>query len=234
MPDGELHWYKTTEADDVPADPGLYAWYAVPVAGRPDWQTEFDAHGQDRGAHNFGSFLAKHTRRLRTPTMTIQAKGHLWSSWSGSLTESGAQILAELLDQLAVQEEPRVASKLHWALRNPSAREVLATVLISASPRLSAPVYIGVATNLRQRLSEHVQALTAATNLLGRAEPLTAELRGSFGGRAAAAGIGIDDLRFAALPVPDFAELTGPELRRVAEAAEFVLNRWHHPLFGER
>ena len=234
MAEGELQWFTTTQVDDVPVAPGLYAWYAVPVACPPDWQAEFDAQGQDRGGQNFGSFLAQHTRRLRTPTMRIEAKGHLWSSWTGSLAEAGTLSLAALLERLAGEEEPRLAKNLFWALRNSTARELLATLLIDASPRLSAPVYIGVAKNLRERLSQHLEALVKAHVLLDGGTKLTDELSGKFGGRAAEAGLGVDDLRIATLLVPEFAGLEDNELRRVAEAAEFILNRWHHPLFGER
>lgn len=234
MASGELLWFTTTELDDIPVTPGLYAWYAVPVAGPPDWQAEFDAKGHDRGGHNFGGFLANHTRRLRSPTMSIEAKGHLWSSWTGSLTEAGTQSLAGLLDRLPAQEEPKRAKSLHRALQSASARELLATVLVAASPRLSAPVYIGVAKNLRGRLGQHLEALVKARALLDSGGTLTDQLMSTFGGRAAEAGLGVDDLRIAALPVPQLEGAADLDSRQVAEAAEFVLNRWHHPLFGER
>jgi hypothetical protein len=168
------------------------------------------------------------------PTMSIGAKGHLWSSWTGSITETGTQRLAGLLDRLDPQEEPQTARELHWTLQNASARELLARVLHDASPRLSAPVYIGVAINLRRRLSRHIDTLAKARNIIDGGGNLTDVLAHTFGGRAAEAGLGIDDLRIAVLPVPEFAELTENDLRRIAAAAEFVLNRWHHPLFGER
>ena len=234
MTEGDLLWFKTTELERIPAVPGLYAWYAVPVIGQPDWQTDFDDEGRDQGGQNFSSLLAKHTRRLRTPEMSIDAKGHLWSSWTGSLTETGTQRLAELLDRLAPLEEPQTAKDLHWTMQNSSARQLLATVLLDASPQLSAPVYIGVATNLRRRLSQHIDTLAKARDTINSGARLGDPLRGTFGGRAAEAGLGVDDLRIAVLPVLAFAELSTPDLRRIAAAAEFVLNRWHHPLFGER
>lgn len=234
MASDELHWYQTDEVSDIPLEPGLYAWYAVPVAGPLDWQPDFDAEGRDRGGQNFGTFLAKHTLRLRTPTLDIQAKGHLWSSWSGSLTEAGTTALARHLDKLADQATPAAGASLRWALQNGPARERLAAVLVDASPRLSAPIYIGVAKNLRQRLGQHVESLLEAHARLDAGDVLTPRLRGKFGGRAAEAGLSLDDLKIAVLPVPTFAGLSDRDLRRIVEAAEFVLNRWHHPLFGER
>jgi hypothetical protein len=229
----ELHWYETDELENIPSTPGLYAWYAVPVAGPPDWQIDLDAQGRDQGGLNFGSFLANHTRRLRSPTLDVDAKGHLWSAWRGSLTETGTQALAGHLERLAEQGSGPGAH-LRWALQHAPARELLASVLVEASPRLSAPIYIGVARNLRERLGQHVEALVRAAELLGDGTALTTELRGKFGGRAVEAGLSMDELRIAALPMPEFEGLAEAELRRIVEAAEFVLNRWHHPLFGER
>lgn len=230
----ELHWYEADELEEIPTSPGLYAWYAVPVAGPLDWQPEHDDDGNDLGSQNFGSFLAKHTHRLRSPTLAVQAKGHLWAAWSGSLTEAGTQTLAEHLDQLGGPEAQGPGAKLKWALHNSDARQVLASVLVAASPRLSSPIYIGVAKNLRERLGTHIDNFNAAAELLGTDAALPSELRNKFGGRVAEAGLALDDLRIAALPVPEFAGLSDIDLRNIAEAAEFVLNRWHHPLFGER
>lgn len=235
MGSAELHWYRTDQVDAVPTEPGLYAWYAVPTAGSRDWRVDIDSTtGLDRGGRNFGRFLATYTRRLRSPTIRVKAQGHLWSEWAGSLSESGSQMLADHLDALADKSSPSAGKELSWALTSAQTREVLAAVLTEASPRLSAPVYIGVAENLRQRLGKHIDTITKAHAELKASGALTPALRGAFGGRAAEAGLTLADLRVAVLPVPSLGRLGVPDQRRLSEAAEFVLNRWHHPLFGER
>ena len=226
----ELHWYLADELEQVPNRPGLYAWYFVPLAGPLDW-AEFidDQSGSDLGVARFGDFLARHTDRVRLPGLSLRARGHLGADWLGRLDDQSSLTLAQNLRSLADGGPGRGAS-VRWALTNADARECLAQVLLSASPRLSPPIYIGVAKNLRGRLDEHMRDYGRAM-----AQPDDdGDLPSKFGERAAAAGLRVDELKVAVLPISELENLDDDELRKVAEAAEFVLNRWHRPMLGQR
>ncbi len=228
-----VHWFSADSIDGVVHEPGLYAWYAIPVAGVPDWMVDHDENGLDRGAYNYGSFLANYTERLRGPDLSMSLSGPFWAEWEGKALERGYQVLASNIRVLAEGGSARGA-KLRWALQNPLARERLAAVLEAASPRLSAPIYIGVSLDLGGRLAEHMETLEKASAFLSVGDEVPQNLVGTFGARAAMAGLTVDELRVAVLPVPAMAGMAAGELRNIAEAAEFVLNRWHKPIFGER
>lgn len=229
----EVQWFSADSLEAVANEPGLYAWYATPVAGVPDWMVDHDENGIDQGAHNYGSFLASYTERLRGPDLSMSLSGPFWAEWEGEAVERGYRVLASNIRTLAGGGAGR-GEKLRWALQNPLARERLASVLEAASPRLSAPIYIGVSLDLGGRLAEHVEALSKVLDMLAVGGELPGALSGTFGARAAMAGLTMDELRVAVLPIPAMAGMTFADLRKVAEAAEFVLNRWHKPIFGER
>lgn len=233
MPAEEVLWFSAEFTEGIPNEPGLYAWYAVPVAGPPDYGVEHDEHGQDRGGYNFGSFLASHTLRLRSPDLDVSLAGPFWAEWAGSVTEHGYQVLASNMEKLAEGRSGRGA-KLNWALHNSDARERLAAVLEAASPRLSSPIYIGVSVDLADRIRTHLDAHRRAQDSLDVGDDIPDDVAGTFGARAALAEIALDELRVAVLPVPIAAGIALADARKVAEAAEFVLNRWHKPIFGER
>ncbi len=222
--------YDADKVDTVPSEPGIYAWYAVPIAGPKDWQVDLDASGHDRGGQNYASFLASHTNRLQHPTLRLDVKWHLWAAWNGELQDEGTSRLAQHIHDLP---NASGASDLEWTLGHGPAREVLAQVLVETAPRLTAPIYIGVASVLSERLPQHIKDLAKAGALLSAGKDVPKKLAGKFGGRAAMSGLRIADLKVAVLPLPGLgSKLSDADNRRVSEAAEFVLNRWHHPILG--
>jgi hypothetical protein len=160
----------------------------------------------------------------------------LWGGWQGEVVDSGPKRFAEALESLDAPDYPGRGSKqLHWALHNAPAREALSKVVFDAAPRLTAPIYIGVAENLNERLPQHVKKYNGAREQILQGQSISPKQLKDFGVRAAAAGLRPADLRVGALPITSMASgLTIGEQRKVAEAAEFVLNRWHRPILGRR
>lgn len=229
-------WFGMSTASAAPKEPGIYAWYAVPEAGPADWQVTPGPGGADTGPELLAKFLGAHTKRLNSPPLKLSISWHLWAGWNGEVGDVGTQRLVDSLETMTTPTAARAGSKsLHWALHNVSAREALAKVLLESAPRLVAPIYIGVARNLAERLPQHVKAFNAASATLKAHGVVTSKQLKGFGGRAAAAGLRHADLRVGVLPVAALATgLTIAEQRQVVEAAEFVLNRWHRPILGRR
>ena len=76
----DLHWFDVPSVDEAPDEPGIYAWYVVPIAGEYALAEEL-SDGHDLAVARFGEFLSSHSRRLRHPDFRIQATGHLWAEW---------------------------------------------------------------------------------------------------------------------------------------------------------
>lgn len=226
-------WFKADAVDSADQEPGLYAWYATLVFGAADWQQVLDPNGNDLGMASFGALLSDQTSRLVPPTIRIGAVGHLWARWSGPLTEGGSNEIKKAIGQ--THNSPAAGpSALRTVMQREDLRQATADVLATCAPRVSAPIYIGVATNLRTRLKQHVTALRdGITAIANNGGTPPAELRKSFGGRAASAGFTEDMLSVATFPIAP-GQLTVDDRRTIAEAAEFLLNRWARPILGRQ
>lgn len=228
-----MTWLSASKLDAAEEEPGLYAWYARLVFGAADWQTMLNTDGEDLGMSRFGTLLNDQTSRLVPPTIRVGAVGHLWARWSGPLAEGGSAEIKKAI-RLTHRSPAAGPSALRSVMQREDLRQATAEVLSACAPQVTAPVYIGVAINLRTRLKQHVAKLRDGIDAItangGTPPP---ELRRSFGGRAAAAGFTEDMLSVATFAI-------GPELlnvddrRTIAEAAEFLLNRWSRPILGRQ
>lgn len=222
------------EVDRAEDEPGLYAWYATLVFGATDWQQRLDATtGHDLGMAAFGQLLASQTTRLTPPTIRVGAVGHLWARWAGQLDEGGTPEIKKAIAQ--THASPSAGpSALRKIIQREDLRAATAEVLSTCAPRVSAPIYIGVATRLRARLRQHVAALREGIDAIAANGGMVPDdLRKSFGGRAAAAGFTEELLSVATVPIASDT-LTVDDRRTIAEGAEFLLNRWARPILGRR
>lgn len=242
MTENFVHLRPNEIATRAPVGPGLYAWYGVVNAGAADWALT-PQNGVDVGEHNSRSLLKSHTHRYEGAELVVRARGHLAADWAGVLKD---QTGAELLDVLETGKLPdgdsSPAPKLQTTLQSPAMREAMFQVLQAASPILAAPLYIGVATSLRKRLVTHTRQLSWLWGMVSKdrsylsvAEQDT-KSRGTFAFRAVSQGFSVDSVRVSALEISRVAGdgLTDEELRTVAEACEWLLNRWHRPALGRR
>ena len=226
-------WLSADAIDAADEAPGLYAWYATLVFGAADWQHALDARGCDLGMSRFGLLLSDQTMRLVPPTIRIGAVGHLWARWSGPLEEGGSEEIKKAIG-LTHKSPAAGPAALRSVMQREDLRQATAELLSTCAPQVTAPIYIGVATSLRTRLKQHRTDLRdgiAAKNAAGGTPP--PELRKSFGGRAAAAGFTEDMLSVATFPISG-GPLNVDDRRTVAEAAEFLLNRWSRPILGRQ
>lgn len=224
MSERKSEWFPMTDVTSLPSGAGLYAWYAVPVTGPEDVAS----------SSALGGRLASHTLTLRHPPIALDVRWHLGAMWTGELPEGGITGFARLIEDLASGARSTPGAELSRALHDPVHRPMLAELLFHAAPRLAAPIYVGVAKGLRKRGMDHRRDYeNARADLAAGDDPLTVA-GNTLGARLAVARIPPEALWITPYPVASLDKLTDVEWRRIAEAAEFVVNRWQHPLFGRR
>lgn len=233
-----------SEHDQAPDSPGLYAWYGALRTGRGTWGKQIE-QGVDQGEPRSRRALQLHTEHFASAPLSISALSAFSASWSGMLQDDSFASMRSTLEnfeEATIEESDRAAApKLQSALQAPDMRELLFHVLERSAPVLSAPIYIGVAQSLKRRLRVHVHNLQAHTQRAlknpsyydNTTDPKT---QGTFAFRAARQGFSADTLEVWVL---DLAALAGDgkdsqRLREVAEACEWLLNRWHRPQLGRR
>jgi len=238
---------------EAPESVGLYAWYGRVDAGEADWR--FDpVEGADAGTGRFLGLLARHSSRHQPQPIFMTGVGPFASVLTGELQDRTQDSLQKALAWRGEAEpepsgqnnsggpgydEERTA-KVHMAAESAEHRKALAAILGAATPLLTAPLYIGVAKNLRVRLGTHASQVFKAAKFVrdnpdGREQLLQGD-KPSFAARAVAAGFSPDNLVVWTLNLDKLlAELSDVEKKRaIAEAAEWFLNRWHRPIFGRR
>ena len=224
MPKVKIEWYGINEVTSLPVGAGLYAWYAVPVSGPQDVVS----------SSALGARLASHTRTLRHPPMELTAHWHLGANWKGELHEGGISDLAQLIEDLSIDSRDSPGAELHKVLHDDVCRPLLAELLFDVAPRLIAPLYVGIAKSLRRRGMEHLRDYKKARVALAAGDDPMIVTGNKLGARLAAARIPPEALWITPYPVSSLDKLGNVEWMRIAEAAEFVVNRWQHPLFGKR
>lgn len=206
--------YSWSTLANVPSDPGLYAWYLATEIRAADLG---DRAATERNLQLLGS-------QLSLPRLGVDARSHLSLRFTGELAHDyvGSTQRSEFTDLVA------------RAVADPARRLQLAELLKLATPALTSPLYVGVATSLRDRLDVHkrtIEKFQEATDGRDGDSPGD-EAAYSFAREVVRRGISPRRLRVYVIPVRDSEdrELT----REVAEAAETLLNRLFYPTLGRR
>ncbi len=244
---GHFQPFTCSTVEQAPAAPGIYAWYSLLGAGPKDWDYEV-VDGSDAGIGRLRSLLEKHTARHEAQTLRMEATGAFAQRWVGEVRETSNRALQRVLSGEDVDEGSdasygKIAPKMRATLDNPQMRKALVRILQVSTPLISAPLYIGVATELRQRLQQHADEIVKVSHLVaGNAEKRNAVLEkgrsaGRFALRAVGAGFTPESLVVWTLNLESMLEDQGlktDKVRDVAEAAEWLLNRWYRPALGKR
>lgn len=234
-----IHRFRSTDLDDAPETPGIYAWYSVLAIGPKDWELDIIG-GVDRGIERLGQVLARHSSRFSTPPLEVSAIGRFTASWKGRLFSDGVQQMQRSLS--TTSQEPSTSSHppfLSQVLAGPHLRKALVDILGLATPLLSSPLYIGVSDDLRRRLREHAGMLQRCAKVVARdpsARERLLEEDTQFAFRAIGSGLTLENLEVWTLDLSSALakQYSNQDLRTLAEAAEWLLNRWHRPLHGKR
>lgn len=150
-----LSW---SEIELAPETPGIYAWYSRLVISKADIEgiiknvqiakEESDAKAQAVVEDALDRFIYSPYRE--TPYQ-VSLRGQLKPKFSGELLHEPSKS-DSLISRLAL---------------NPERFRTIAEVLRSAAPWFTAPLYIGMAINLRSRLKQHRNKIVELRDLQG-------------------------------------------------------------------
>ena len=223
----------------APNTPGIYAWYAELRVGPMDLARRVDPSTlEDEGERSFRQLLAQHSTRYSPPTLEVTARAAFGSNYMGELSST----LPDLFRQKVEEGRDKKGRVIASTMKGESSRKALAEVLEQASPIFASPIYIGTSEKLRQRLCKHRNEMEDLADLVAedpsRGEDVRARARSSdatFAQRAVALDFKPDHLVVHVLPVDRVVtgNLSADSLNRLAQAAEWFLNRWHRPLAGK-
>jgi hypothetical protein len=156
-------------------------------------------------------------------------------SWKGEIRQESVSDVAES------DSDTRLDLQLGETAKDREERRLLSQLLRAAPPVFASPLYIGVATNLRQRLSDHKKSFERASTAIRQRPDLASslQLRGKdLGTRLAGAGIPLERLECWVLPAPGMmsvpSDMAQGKQRSVAQAAEWVLQRIFQPILGRQ
>jgi hypothetical protein len=208
-----LHW---EELHAAPAQPGIYAWYyqiRIPKADIQTCITDLRAAPQQSEALDivrnfFDRMIYKYIGE--TP-YDVLLSGALKPTYEG--TAKFAPTLSN--------------SFLQSIVDNPDSLTHLADMLSRTIPHFASPLYIGMSTNLRRRLKQHREAITAAQTPGVRVER---PAEWSVSEHAFAV-----EVRRRALPLPSLRVVVQPTPSSLEpKLIEYLLNRSCYPVFGRR
>jgi len=236
--------FSFSELDQVPEAPGLYAWYGKMRLGAGTWGQQVEG-GVDLGEQNSRRALQLHTERHSSAPLEVNVETAFSASWSGTLQDDAVASMKntlEYVEESSMAESDRAAvPKLQSSMYSSTMRELVFKTLEKSAPILSSPLYIGVAIDLRKRLHTHSHNLQShRSKSKGNfhyfdniSDP---KILSSFAFRAARQGFSPDTLEVWVLNLSGIStgELSLDQQRTVAEACEWLLNRWHRPQLGRR
>lgn len=210
-----LRWHEVASA---PTAVGLYAWYILPAIPAANLQSRRNTEGSVREI----------ARTLRFPEVDLRIEGHLSLDLRGTLAHR------HLGD--AARDLP---DSLEAVLGTATSRQLLADALQASVPWLTAPVYIGVSSNLRRRLGRHQQLMrsTEIDEHVQHPDGAEAAKRDyAFGREIRARRVELNNLLVCLMPIHRLSSsgLSADDLRRTVEGIETLLNRLFYPILGRR
>jgi hypothetical protein len=226
------------DVDEAPEAPGLYAWYVSFKASPHDWKMQASPQG-DQAIEGFLRLLRRYAGYHEPLPITLRGRGSYGTTWGGDLAlDTPLRQPDEEADAHSARGDKRLEI-LMGSLDSQERRRVMATILEMASPVFSAPLYIGVAENLRERLRTHRRDFTKAYEWLREHPEDAAEVRAkgkTFGARAAARDMTMRQLEAWVIDLGDQEDddVTLKHLRHTAQSAEWLLHRLYAPILGRQ
>jgi hypothetical protein len=221
------------QLDRAPVGPGIYAWYCRIPLSEADWRPRLQG-GLDAAGGDLTAALNDYVRVHQPGPIALRGLARYDLAWTGEIRQQGVS------DELQPGSGTRLDLHLAEIADDPEARRLLSALLRAAPPVFASPLYIGVATNLRQRLADHKRSFEAASAVIRRSpdQAVLLQHRGKdLGARLAGAGIPLERLECWVLPTPEMSipsDVAQVKQRSVAQAAEWMLQRIFQPILGRK
>lgn len=218
------------DLDRAPTTPGIYAWYAQLALSSKDWMPRV-REDVDLANQYAIDAIAEYFRIHQELGIELTGASAYDMRWEGTLRKRDITGADTEIERLAERILPNIES--------PNERRLLIQMLKEAPPYFASPLYVGVTSNLRQRLSDHRKSYEAASAVMkqspGDARRLQSE-GPDLGSRLAGAGIPLERLECWILSVPDESttKIAVDRQRKVVEAVEWVIQRIFQPVMGRR
>ena len=238
----ELAYFDWDQLYAVEPKVGIYAWYFCPEEFNTD-----DLKSEDAVLDKIDEMAEK----TQIPEIQTKLRGNLSLAFEGTLKHSFFR--AKNLSEDSKGKKSRY-STIDQAIKTVPGRTALSRFLSEAAPLLAAPLYIGVAINLKSRLNSHktdIENLEQADVEKFEADFSEWDRDKIFAHRVNKRDIdpnhlkvGVvymhdilpekewNDLAFVGEDNPDKAQ---EKIQRAwVEAIETILNRLYHPILGKR
>ncbi len=235
--------YAMIDVDQAPKSPGIYAWYVNFSAGPEDWRVRPSADG-DLAIDGYLDLLRKYASYYDPLPIGLDGRGSYGARWEGALTlRNPMRQNGHSENGNAAADEMSELGRLADTLSTEERRRLMTQILEASAPIFSAPLYIGIAENLRQRLLTHRRDFTKTSDWLREHPEDSGKVQAlgkSFGQRAAARSIPMRHLRawVIALASEQEGEQAGDSvdenMKTAAGSAEWLLHRLYHPILGRR
>ena len=204
-------WAKLNEAPEVP---GVYAWYVRLFLGDADLRSFEGAVAQERSSKEgrphqiVSTMLERHFfHPFQETAYKVRLDGPLKPKYRGEPAHepSSSEGLVERL------------------VNNPGRLRQIANVLNMAAPFFTAPLYIGMATNLRSRLAQHKNLINEFADNPGMVG--SDDGYAGFARQVVKRGFNPTQLFVACIPIDGIEQQEQVDL-------ENILNRINFPIFG--
>lgn len=207
--------YKWEDLDLAPRQTGIYAWYLIPVLRNADLK---DSTATTEN-------LLHIARQLKLPTFDVKAYGHLSLFLRGSLEHEHS------IDN----HKEGFTELVRYVLNDESKRQIFAKILTNSVPHLMSPLYIGVATDLWQRLQQHKRDINYYRELIRKRPNMDdhEDEKHKFALEVVKRGIP-NRMLSVFITTIDTGLSPSDDFRMVSEAVETVLNRLFYPIMGRR
>lgn len=209
----EVQTFTWPKLHDAPDGPGVYAWYVRLFLGEADLKSfeaevgEAKASGADAGAIVEGMLERHFFHPFQENPYFVKLSGALKPRYSGSLAH----------------EPTRSEGLIRRLSEHPERLRPIAQVLGRAAPFFTAPLYIGMAVNLRSRLLQHKKLITQFSDNPGVV--VGEEGMAGFARQVVQRGFNPTHLFVACIPIGNIENDEQVDL-------ENILNRINFPIFG--
>lgn len=204
----KIHWGAINSASE---QPGVYAWYYSPRFTKFDRAALENALESGSTQGKIETFLDRYLLRyFKELPYEATMRGPLKPTFSGNITHQQA-VTPDLAKRLA---------------EDPMRREILWDAIESMAPFFSAPLYIGMAKNLRTRLRRHKSLIEGGLEKLSTGSQTSDySMDAGFASEILRRGLPTERLFVYVLPLPAEAKDTSIDM-------ENLLNRINYPVLG--